>query len=311
MRAIRSIAWVLPLTLASSVCGACAQRTTPPGATATTTPVGTTPPSARAPSEAQPQAQATRVQHGAADPTHALLHATDGMPLSDPQKATVQSLEQQLKSNERDTGAAFQTFRSDLAAQVRSGAIDPTKVQIDQSAASTALQAHVAKEADTLNGLHAALEPSQRKAAVAEVRAARQAAGTEDAKGAAPDAGMPSAQDIARMRQERMTRELGLDAAQQQQVASLLASQPAPSEGPMKMMEEHRHRTDALLNAFESDTFDARTASPTPPTTAAQMVREGTDQEVAFLSRLLPILRPDQRDRLATNMEGRAEARER
>ncbi len=311
MRASRTVACLLPLAVASSIYGACAQHAKESARAAS--PVATTPPSASAPGKAQEQRQQEaeeegRVERGPADPTNGLLRATNHMPLTDSQKATVRSLDEQLQTNTRDTGAAFQTFRNGLAAQVRSGAIDQTRVQIDESAACRALQAHAAKEADTLNGLHAALDPSQRKAAVEGVRA-RQAA-TEEVPRTA-DAGVQTAEDLAKWRQERMTRDLSLDATQQQQVASLLASQPAPSEDPMtKMTEDRRRRTDAVLTAFESDAFDARATSPAPTASAAQMVHEGTEREVAFLSSLLPILRPDQRDKLATNLEGRGAARE-
>jgi hypothetical protein len=309
MKSIRTFACLLPVALASSMYGACARHTTESARAAS--PVGTTQPSASVPREAQEQEeeQEGRVDRSAGDPTNGLLRATNHMPLTDTQKVTVRSLEEQLQTNLKDTGAAFQTFRTDLAAQVRSGAIDQTKVQIDECAASTALQAHVAKEADTLNELHAALDPSQRKAAVAGVRARQGETG--EVPGAA-DAGMQTPEDLAKSRQARMTRDLGLDTAQQRQVASLLAERPAPSEDPMtEMMEDRRRRTDALLTAFESDAFDARATPPAPTASAARMVHEGTELEVAFLSRLLPILRPAQRDKLATNLEGRGDARER
>jgi len=112
------------------------------------------------------EARMQRGEHGA-DPTNALLQATTELKLTDAQKSTIHALEEQLESNEKDTGAAFEALRADLAAQVRAGTMDKAKVQADESAALSALQAHIAKEADTLNGLHAALDSSQRKAAAA------------------------------------------------------------------------------------------------------------------------------------------------
>jgi hypothetical protein len=287
MKAIRPFVWLFPLALVSSGCNGGAEGATP-GATAPSAVATTT--------DAAPQGE--RGEHGA-DPTNALLQATDGLQLTDAQKATIHSLEEQLEANEKDTGAAFKALRSDLAAQVRAGAIDQAKVQADEGAAATALQAHIAKEADTINGLHAALDPSQRKAAVAAVRA-RQSGRAEAQPGARNAA---SSEDIAKRRLAHLTRELGLDdAQQQQQVASLLAAQPAPKE---PRMEERQHRMDVLLTAFEADTFDAKTAVPAPAVSPADTIREGTDREVAFLSKLLPILKPDQRDKLATSMETR------
>lgn len=61
----------------------------------------------------------------------------------------------------------------------------------------------------------------------------------------------------------------------------------------------------ALLTAFESDTFDAETAVPAPSVSPADAIREGIDQQIAFFSRLLPLLRPDQRAKLASSLENR------
>jgi len=167
-------------------------------------------PGATGPTPAAPSASAEprteRGEHGA-DPTNALLQAANDLKLTDAQKSTIHALEEQLESNEKDTGAAFKALRADLAAQVRAGAIDKAKVQAAESAALNALQVHIAKEADTLNGLHAALDSSQRKAAVAAVRSR---ASGEPQPGVEPSSA-PSAEDAAKRRLEHMTRELGLD----------------------------------------------------------------------------------------------------
>jgi len=283
-----AIASLLPLALSLSI--GCS-----PGGGAS--PGATTPAAATTPASMQPRGESG--EHGA-DPTNALLRATDGLTLTDAQKATIHSLEEQLEANEKDTGTAFQALRSDLAAQVRAGAIDTAKVQAEEGAVGSALRAHIAKEGDTINGLHAALDPSQRKAAVAAVRARHSGrAEVQPGAGAAP---APSAEDLAKRRLDHVTRELGLDATQQQQVATLLAAQPAPRE-PQK--EERQRRMDALLTAFESDTFDAKTAVPAPSSSPEDMTRAGTDREVGFLSKLLPLLRADQRAKLASSMEHR------
>ncbi len=68
------------------------------------------------------------------------------------------------------------------------------------------------------------------------------------------------------------------------------------------MHEERRKRRDALFNAFESSTFNATALAP--PNLGAE-VRTHLDQQVAFLSRLVPILRTDQREKLASMIETR------
>ena len=106
-------------------------------------------------------------------------------------------------------------------------------------------------------------------------------------------------QDMAKRKLDRMTSDLGLDAAQQQQVAKWLSEQ----SGSMRpMYEERRKRRDALFNAFESSTFNATALAP--PNLGAEM-RTHLDQHVAFLSKLVPILRTDQREKLASMIETR------
>ena len=288
MNPIRALSCLVPLVLLSSACNG-----GPTGATSG----AASPPNVTAGTSATPEAHERRGEHGA-DPTNALLDATKGVQLTDAQKTKLHSLEEQLEANERDTGEAFRAQRTALAAQVRAGAIDLTKVQADESAAGTALQAHITKEADTLNGLHAVLDPSQRKAVVAAVRG-RRGERAEGRSGAEHTA--PSADTIAKKRLDHMTRALGLDAAQQKQVASLLASEPAAQE---PKGEDRGRRMDALLTAFEADSFDAKTAVPGPSVSPSDMIRARTDREVAFLSKLLPVLRPDQREKLAAEMEG-------
>jgi hypothetical protein len=99
---------------------------------------------------------------------------------------------------------------------------------------------------------------------------------------------------------ERFTEKLGLDASQQQQVEAILAaSRPSPAA-----MEAHHQemqkRTDALLTAFAADTFDARSLDLAPPADAAggpPMFRS------EVLAKLVPILRADQREKLAASMD--------
>jgi Spy/CpxP family protein refolding chaperone len=231
------------------------------------------------------------------DPTNALLRATADLKLTDAQKATIHALEEQLEANERDTGAAFKAQRVGLAALVRAGSIDQAKEQADESAAIAALRAHIAKEADILSGLHAALDSSQRKAAVAAARASN--AGRAEVQ---PHPGAPeqSEEHRAEKRLDRLTRELGLDATQRQQVAPLLVTEASPKRRPN---DERQHRMDTLLTAFESDTFDARTAGPAPSSSFADRIRERVEGQVALLAKLLPILRAEQREKLASRIE--------
>ena len=228
------------------------------------------------------------------DPAAALLKATDQLGLGVAQQSTVSTLESSLAASGRELGLAFQKLNADLAAQVRVGAIDPARVQADEAAITTALQAHVTQEVEALNRLHATLDPAQRVAAVNAVRSA-QPGNTEEQAVPQGSAGPASLLD-------RLTRELGLDGDQQQQVAALLAERSGSADVDHARYEQHFQQ---VLSAFTDDSFDARTTLASMTPAPVDIVQEHVERKAAFLSKLVPILRPDQRDKLATKIENR------
>ena len=149
------------------------------------------------------------------------------------------------------------------------------------------------KQAKALDGLHAVLDAGQRKVVTDAIRA-RWA--THD-KGGDSDAGTS---DWAKKRLDRMAADLGLDATQQPQVAALVAKQN--SAAAMKTMHDAmKAQMDTLLTAFAGDTFDASKALPTAM--GAKTPHDMIDRRIAFLTQLVALLHPDQRDKLATQME--------
>lgn len=270
---------------------------TPPGQT--NYPPSTTPgqqPSAQNEAERNP----SRAPH---DPACALLDATqelsdtDAISLNDSQKAMLHGQREKLEASKRSIETAVRGLRTDLANQVRLGAIDRAKVQADESAVVNAFRYHGQEEADVLETLHASLAPTDRSDIVAAARAERPGMAERQ-----PNQGPWQGQSASERQKEhvdRLTRDLDLDAQQQQQVSSIFNSQPPPEN----WREEHAQRVDALLDAFQSDTFDARTAVPLASSSVPEKVHERVERRVRFLSQLLPILRPDQREKLASMIE--------
>jgi hypothetical protein len=236
------------------------------------------------------------VRDGPADPTDALLRATHTLVLPDVQRSGIRTLEASLEANEGDTRAAFRTLQDDLAVQVRAGAIDANKARTDEDAAIGALKAHISRETETLDALHSMLDPRQRSAAVASVRAGSPGRAEMQGSGAAS----PPAADQAARRLERLTGELDLDAGQQKKVAALLATQPTPRP---TQQEQRRARMDMVLDNFAADTFDAKLVAAAPPAAPLDPVRDGIDGEISFLQQVLPILTADQRDKLASSLQ--------
>ncbi len=218
-----------------------------------------------------------------------LFRAAHDLELKDAQKATVEKLADQLHEAPVTAGGApgqpgaeMKAYHAALVAQVRAGKIETAKLDPLQAAVDKGQQARKDKEAEALNGLYAALEPAQRKALVAAVRA-KQAEHTEH-KGEGPKA----ADRLA-----HLTKQLDLDAAQQKKLEPLLAKD-APPVGH----EEMKKHMDALLTAFEGDGFDAKKLE-----TGGPAAGKGMAQHAQFLTALLPILKPEQREKLALGME--------
>lgn len=104
-------------------------------------------------------------------PAEALLEAAKGLQLTESQRERVRALEDQLLKYDRNARDAFRELREDIADQVRAGAIVAASLKASEDRAAGALTIHVDEGAEAMNALHATLDPSQRAAVVAAVRA--------------------------------------------------------------------------------------------------------------------------------------------
>jgi len=259
---------------------------TPPASVSVVAPAATSAPAPSATEAEKPRERGPG--HGGVDAI--FFRAAHDLTLTDAQKAKLAVLEGQLRDRDTDPRDAMKAFSSDLAAQVRAGKIDASKLQTDEAALDTAMSVMLGKQAAALAGLHDALDAGQRKSLADAVRA--RAAGREAKE---HDGG---AGDWSARRLERMTSDLGLDAGQQKQVAALLAKEP----GPATMHDDMKKQMDAILTAFQSDSFDAQKALQ--PTIKAP--HDTMDREIAFTSQLLSVLHPDQREKLAVSTAKRS-----
>lgn len=258
----------------------------PPPQAAAPTPAASISSAAATPgaTQAQPTARAP-------DPAQALLEAAEGQRLSPAQKARVGRLEFELHRHPGAVAAAFRGLETELADEVRADAIDSAAVQACVNVAASALIAYADREADVIDALHASLNPVQRADVVSAVRLAQP--GHAEAQGP----GLTS----ERTRREGLawlSGDLGLGPAQEQQVAAILAAQP-PMPSPMR---EQQARVDAVFAGFVNDPFSARAIVEGPPS-PADVMRRYVEREVEFLAKVLPILRPDQRELLASAIQ--------
>jgi Spy/CpxP family protein refolding chaperone len=232
-----------------------------------------------------------------------LFRAAHELDLTDDSKVSLDTIEATLKADDEGVRTAMKAFRADLVSGVRVGRLDTAKLTADNVLVDRAIADHQAKEAASLDSLHALLDKAQRTTLVASVRtrqAEREARTANWMLAKESDGGTP---DWAKRRVDKLTADLGLDADQQRQVATILvrASDPPSADGMKSRWDDMKKRMDALLTAFASDTFDAKTTDLTimPGKTA----HDSMDHMVAFFSKLLPILHPDQRDKLATGLD--------
>ncbi len=272
--------------------------------------IPSTPP--RAAPSASAMASAAAPQHPRGDRRTGLegilFHAVRELELKDDKKAAIEKLEEPLHADDPDLKSAIKLSHADLVAGLRAGKIDSAVMQKHYLASDKAAQARLDKEVAALNGLYAALDAPQRKALTAAVRAkqaereARMAAHKQDAKDGGTDGGGPG--DRTKHRLDRMTADLNLDPAQQKSITAVLAKGDSPATMDARRV-EGKKRIDTLLTAFEQDAFDAKKLQLD---SSPKKAHEGLERQVQAFAQILPVLRPDQREKLAAGMDHAAPA---
>jgi Spy/CpxP family protein refolding chaperone len=234
-------------------------------------------------------------------PAGTLFAAARELTLSDGEKTAIDALEAQRETSDIPTDD-LKDVQVDTVAGIRAGKLDTAKLQADFAAFDKTVAARGATEATAVSGLYAALEPAQRKELVTAVRA-RQAA--RDAQMNAHDGMDAGAAQWTKRRLARLTEQLGLDAAQQKSVDAILAkSEDVTSPSAMHAMgEEGKKRMEAILTAFEGNNFDAAVKKLDLTGAPGKTPHEGLEKDTSFLSQLLPILTPEQREKLAVQRE--------
>lgn len=188
-----------------------------------------------------------------------------------------------------ETRDEMKKMHAELVAGIKAGKIDAAKLEQHAAVLQKAGEARREREIATLNGLHAALDASQRKDLVEKLRARQRPtrAGRAD---------RPARPELAKRQVDRWTRELGLSEEQQKKATALMEKRPAGEK--KRDPEAANERREALLAAFEKDTFDAKTLDLGPAggkPRAAEMAKQ--------MNELLAILEPGQREKLAASFE--------
>jgi len=254
------------------------------------------------PEAGPPPRPRTRVaRHGGL--ASALFHDVHDLDLAQPELDGLAPIEASLKADDEGVRGAIKAFRADLAAGVKAGKLDTAKLTADDAVVDKAMAAHGTAEGTALEALHALLTPEHRAALVAAIQSRLNDRETRMAtwlKAKEADGGPP---DWSKRRLDRLSAQLTLDPTQQKQVGALLSKAKDPPNAATfeSRWEEHKKRTDALLAAFAADTFDGKKLDLA--LMPGKTPHEPLDHIVSFFTQLLPILRQDQRDRLAGTLD--------
>lgn len=243
---------------------------------------------------------------GQGGPAAMLFQAARTLDLKDEQKAKIDAAEKAAHAPAAGASPdamrdAAKEIHAELVAGIKAGKIDTAKLEPKYSALDKLIAAGHDREADALTALHGALDATQRKAVVANVRAKQAAREAKQAAHAGPDGGGAGADagrsQVIAKRVERLTHGLDLDAEQQKKLDAIAAKEDAATKAPDAA--EMKKKVDVLLTAFEKDTFDGKKVDPFD----AKKARAPMDQEAKLLGQIVPILKPEQREKLAARMD--------
>lgn len=221
--------------------------------------------------------------------------------LKDAQKTSLDKMQDDMK-DEAGAKTEFKDFQTELLTEVKAGKVEAAKLDPKMKAIDAAMQTRLDKEADNLTHLHNLLEPAQRKSLTAAIRVKQtkmeeRANKMKEAMGAAA----PKPEEIAKRKVDRLTRDLELDATQQKSIEGIVAKLAPKAAAPADMRAEWKKSTDALLAEFEKDTFDAKKQDFY--TQANKKGHAGLQGELELLTQLVPVLKQEQRDKLAARLE--------
>jgi Spy/CpxP family protein refolding chaperone len=217
-----------------------------------------------------------------------LFNTVRALELADGEKTKVDEIEAPLREKTASRREEVAEIEKALVEQVKARKIEPQKLEPLYVALEKESSARHELEVTALGSLHAVLDAGKRAALAKEARNRI----AEHPKAGAADAGKPAKlPPVPKPGFERLLKPLELDPTQPARAESWV-----PKEDPSAARDRARSETEALLVAFEKETFDAKKAFPFD----AKRVRAPHQEQATFLAQLLTVLPPEQREKLAT-----------
>ncbi|MCA9626022.1 MAG: Spy/CpxP family protein refolding chaperone [Myxococcales bacterium] len=248
-----------------------------------------------------------------------LKTALSELELSEDQKETITALKQEKQDAKRDPKSR-EAMKTAMIEAAKAGKVDEKAFDEKIASMKEHQQARTAAQTKLLNGLYAALTPEQRTELVTKVKAEMESrrkhreemaakwaerAKDDDAK-TGPHRGMKGMKGMKGMHGGpfgMMTRGLELTEDQQTKLDALKEKGKAdmPSPEDMKSLRaEMDKKMDELLDAFAKDGFDASKFNLSPK---HKDMGEMMKKQVAHMNEFLAILTPEQRTKLAEQIE--------
>jgi Spy/CpxP family protein refolding chaperone len=289
----RVLCLVFASTLATGCTNGCSESSKPSGEIPVATASAAAPPAREAGARERPPRP---IRHGGF--TGLILRAGREAQLSPEQKTAVTDIQQKLH-DEEPPFTALTEFQTDLVAQIRDGKLDKEKLSADYAAIDKNLVARDEKQADAINALHGALDAPARSALATAARTRLNA--MFRTRPELLEAGVGEAGELpwVKHRLNRVKVELGLDETQLPKVSTLLAKFGVGPAATESLKEQIRKHAEDMLTAFDKDEFDAHKLDLSP-TGGKSPMRASLDREVSLIGQLLPLLSPEQREKLAT-----------
>lgn len=231
-----------------------------------------------------------------------LFRATQQLELREDQKAALEKISADLNEARQQDGGntsriEMREANEDLVAGIKAGKVDVAKCNAHGPLLEKAAASARDKDDEALKRLHEILDAGQRATVVGNVRKQEEKREARMKAHEKPDA---ATVNFARQRMESFTRDLGLDAEQQKKIEA--AYPAADSKAVSDVREEAKKELDALLTAFEKDTFDPKAAIGD-----VHKAKRAFEELVAFMAKITPVLKPEQREKLAKKLEHQGE----
>jgi Spy/CpxP family protein refolding chaperone len=238
--------------------------------------------------ESDTTAAASQAAARAKGPVAAVKAAVAELGLRADQKAKTDQLFGQVEAKLEPVKDARRGLARDIAAGVRAGKIDQKKTSARVGEIVAAAEAARPTVEDSLNGLHAALDPDQRGDLVAALRD-----GFHEGRGARGD------------KLREMAEELQLSDDQKDRIKDAVKGEFMAKRAEHKeRFGQMKERMEAAAEAFESDRFDARALELGK--NAPEMARVFSQGMVRVAELAIPVLTPVQREKLAVILERKA-----